>query len=235
VRPSPLIYGIRAGYISIPTPWVFFALPLDGRADDAHLFKAALFRKKIIGFLVIEQPSFGDAVMFSADLSWADDNCEKVGERRKRKKDGSESIASSSSSQSKQQAPVQKVSLSGKASFSSVKGSFRRPSTSANRHMRKNTLPPIDANTTFKDPLEQPDWILSGKFIPKLPSGTPLDPPHSPPPPFLPELDLDGSDKTPENNDEPAREHGRIMYSRQENSSCELRKTDSASARLINF
>jgi hypothetical protein len=155
----------------------------------------------------------------SADFAWTDDTTEKVGERRQRKaKDGSESIASSSSSQNKRQPSVKKASLSGKTSFSSVKGSFRRPSTSANRH--KNTLPPIDSNSTFKDPLEQPDWVLSGKFVPKLPSGTPLDPPNDPPPPFLPELDLDGSDNSREKNYEPTREHGRILYSRQENGSC---------------
>jgi hypothetical protein len=157
--------------------------------------------------------------MFSADLSWADDTTEKVGERRQRKgKDGSESITSSSSSLKKQPS-IQKGSLSGKTSFSSVKGSFRRPSTAPSRHMRKNTLPSIDANTTFKDPLEQPDWILSGKFVPKLPSGTPLDPPRSPPPPFLPELDLDGNDRSQESEHQSNRENGRILYSRQENTS----------------
>jgi hypothetical protein len=165
--------------------------------------------------------------MFSADLSWNDDTTEKVGERRQRKvRDGTESINSSNSSQNKPPPTARKPSLSGKTSFSSVKGSFRRPASSGGRHARKNTLPPIDATTPLKDPLEQPDWILSGKFIPKLPSGTPLDPTHDPPPPFLPELNLDGSEKGPEHyGSEAPREHGRILYSRQEKGSCRFSET----------
>jgi hypothetical protein len=173
--------------------------------------------------------------MFNAPLHWGDDDCEKVGERRRRKgRDGSESIASSSSSQTKQQMSFQKASLSGKTSFSSVKGSFRRPSTATNRHQRKNTLPPVDASSTLKDPLEQPDWILSGKFIPKLPSGTPLDPPFDPPPPFLPELNIDGIDQSASNGYEQPREHGRILYSRQENG-CRFLQKRFFSTRLTSF
>lgn len=148
--------------------------------------------------------------MFSADLSWADDATEKVGERRQRKvRDGDESITSSTSSQNKDRRPqTRNKSLSGKTSFSSVKGSFRRPSTSATRHIRQATLPTIEPNTPWKDPLDQPDFTLSGKYIPKLPSGTQLD--GDPPPPFNLENNVNTSD------------HGRIYYSRQENNSREF-------------
>jgi hypothetical protein len=146
--------------------------------------------------------------MFTADLSWADDTTEKVGERRQRKiHDGSESITSSGSSNNRRPS-TRKGSLSGKTSFSSVKGSFRRPPTAASKHVRKHTLPPIDANTTLKDPLEQPDFILSGKYIPKLPSGTHLD--GDPPPPFAAEANQN------------TLEHGRILYSRHESGSRKL-------------
>jgi hypothetical protein len=146
--------------------------------------------------------------MFSADLSWTDDTTEKVGERRQRKyKDGGESVTSSGSSNNRHPS-IRKESLSGKTSFSSVKGSFRRPSTATNKQVKKHTLPPINANAPLKDPLAQPDFVLSGKYIPKLPSGTHLE--GDPPPPFATEPN------------QPPTEHGRILYSRQESGSRKL-------------
>src|ERR1700761_2000988 len=121
--------------------------------------------------------------MFSADLSWTDDTVERVGDRRERKtKERDSSIASSSSSQNDpKRPPTRKGSISAKTSFSSVKGSFRRPSISGDRRFKKSALAPIDPASHLKDPSQQPDWVLSAKLSPTLPSGAPLDPP----PPFL--------------------------------------------------
>ena len=116
--------------------------------------------------------------MFSADLSWFDHTVvEKVGERRERREREMEKSASSSMESSKDAA--QRPSIrKGSASFSSVKGSLRRPSTSATgRYTMKTSLAPIDANMPLKDPSQQPDWVYSAKLSTKLPSGAPLDAP----------------------------------------------------------
>jgi hypothetical protein len=146
--------------------------------------------------------------MFSADLSWTDDTVEKVGQRKGRKhKAREDSIADSlSSGNTQKQSSVKNPSFSTKASFASVKGSFRKPSIS-NESRKRAPLPTTAPNGALKDPLQQPDWTLTAKLSSKLPSGAPLEPP----PPFTEQDILKPRTRLP----------GRILYSRQTNITAE--------------
>lgn len=118
--------------------------------------------------------------MFSADLSWNDETTEKVGQRRERRARKREDSISSSTSGSRT-GTRKEESTSQTTSFSSIKGSFRRPSiTTLSRHQKKPSLAAIDAGLPLRDPVQQPDYVYSAKLEPRLPSGASLDPP----PPF---------------------------------------------------
>lgn len=152
--------------------------------------------------------------MFSADLSWADDTVEKVGQRKCRKHKARENSVSSSVSSSGNTQRQQSVA-STKPSVASVKSSFRRtPSIVSNERRKRTPLPAPDLKGgAFKDPLQQPNWTLTAKLPSKLPSGAPLEPP----PPFT-ERDVLHT-HTPS-----IPPTGRILYSRQTNLTREASK-----------
>ncbi|KIV99974.1 uncharacterized protein PV09_08484 [Verruconis gallopava] len=130
--------------------------------------------------------------MFSADLSWTDDTVEKVGERRQRRANKRENSISSSNSGSKKDAKnapksghatkSSMGSITKTISFSSVKGSIRRPSTATSALPFKSaSVTIIDASLPhrdYKDPANQPDYTYSASLGTRLPSGAPIETPR---------------------------------------------------------
>jgi hypothetical protein len=125
--------------------------------------------------------------MFAADLSWCDDRKETVGQRRQRRATKREGSITSSTSGSKKgsKTDVPKTShhvkqpmgsITKTISFSSVKGSIRRPSTATStQHLKAPIVTVSETIAPFRDPVEQPDYVDSAKLGRRLPSGASLD------------------------------------------------------------
>lgn len=146
--------------------------------------------------------------MFSADLSWADPNTEKVGERRERKakekgRPESSAAASSKSSSSslRTSTPVNRELwwTSGLKKAKALKPiKLARPDTGrrSTTPSRKVSLTPsqmLEPETLggVKDPSLQPSWTYSTCLSRSLPSGASLDPPEN----EVPELEGDLSSR----------------------------------------
>lgn len=146
--------------------------------------------------------------MFSADLSWADPNTEKVGERRERKaKERSlhsttPSVTSSRSSVTSSLADERQLwwtsSLRKAKSFNPNK---KKRSTTGRSNAADTSRPAStllrsgepDMTNELKDPSLQPGWTYSSTLSSNLPSGAPLDP--SAPEYEVPELEGDLSSR----------------------------------------
>jgi len=143
--------------------------------------------------------------MFAANLSWADPDTEKVGERRERiareqsSSPAAVSIRSSGSSRSSVPDDRELWWTSGLKKAKSLKPSGKgRPDTS-----QRITTPSRNASISLprnfeneplhelRDPTLQPGWTYSTTLSTTLPSGGPLDPPEY----EVPELEGDMSSR----------------------------------------
>src|SRR4051812_41439814 len=122
--------------------------------------------------------------MFAADLSWTDHKVEKVGERKQRKENGGsrkDSVSSESTihrslnSTRSSSTSIRNGSITKSVTSSVTTEPARRPSTarsgSASTATAVSELRRKTSNLTFRDPAEQPDFTISAKFSPTLPSG----------------------------------------------------------------
>lgn len=114
--------------------------------------------------------------MFSADLSWTDGTVEKVGERRERKEaQRANSVSSSNSSSNGRQSSSWRPSTGDKTSLASITGSFRRPSFTKGRSIRKPNIASIDLRKYSLNSRQQHHKVLPTVPSPTQVSGGPID------------------------------------------------------------
>lgn len=139
--------------------------------------------------------------MFSADLSWTDQQSETVGARRERKaKQRNDSFSDTSSQhrtgtsstfrkKSTKSSPTTTATTPPKSSLGSGFGSFRKATSRAKGKAKEKPAPyvppekPItnkrSPKVTIKDPAEQPEWILHAKVSPDRKVEKPVEQVHA--------------------------------------------------------